>query len=55
MFYVAKVFQALGVADVGYALYMGILQHSSMAEEIVLTLIGVGVFSLGRTLEKRLV
>jgi len=55
MFYVAKVFQALGVADVGYALYAGIAQHSSMAEEIVLTLIGVGVFSLGRTLEKRVV
>lgn len=55
MFYVAKVFQALGVADVGYALYAGIVHHSSMAEEIVLTLIGVGVFSLGRTLEKRVV
>jgi hypothetical protein len=55
MFYVAKVFQALGVADVGYALYVGIVQHSSMAEEIVLTLIGVGVFSLGRSLEKRMV
>ncbi len=54
MFYVAKVFQALGVADVGYALYAGVMQHSSMAEEIVLTLIGVGVFSLGRTLERKL-
>jgi hypothetical protein len=52
MFYVAKVFQALGVADVGYALYTGVTQRSSMAEEIVLTLVGVGVFSLGRTLEK---
>lgn len=55
MFYVAKVFQALGVADVGYALYAGIAQRASMAEEIVLTVIGVGVFSLGRTLEKRVV
>lgn len=55
MFYVAKVFQALGVADVAYALYAGIVQNSSMAEEIVLTLIGVSVFSLGRTLEKRAV
>ncbi|MGH7772172.1 MAG: hypothetical protein ACREQA_08020 [Candidatus Binatia bacterium] len=53
MFYVAKVFQALGVADVGYALFVGILQNYSMAEEIVLTLIGVGLFSLGRTLEKK--
>ncbi len=54
MFYVAKVFQAIGVADVGYALFMGIMQNYSMAEEIVLTLIGVGVFSLGRLLERKL-
>jgi len=53
MFYAAKVFQALGVADVGYALFAGIVQGISMAEEIVLALIGVGVFSLGRVLEKR--
>jgi hypothetical protein len=54
MFYVAKVFQALGIADVGYALFVGITQGRSMAEEIVLTLIGVGLFSLGRALEKSL-
>ncbi len=54
MFYVAKVFQAIGVADVGYALFMGIMQNYSMAEEIVLTLVGVGVFSLGRLLERKL-
>lgn len=53
MFYVAKVFQALGVADVGYALFVGITQRSSMAQELVLTLIGVAVFSLGRALEKK--
>jgi len=53
MFYVAKVFQAVGVADVGYALFVGVVQNSSMAEEIVLTLIGVGIFGLGRVLEKK--
>lgn len=53
MFYAAKVFQAIGVADVGYALFVGIARNASMAEEIVLTLIGVGVFSLGRVLERR--
>jgi hypothetical protein len=53
MFYIAKVFQALGVADVGYALFVGIVRDSSMAEEIVLTLIGVGLFSLGRALERK--
>jgi hypothetical protein len=55
MFYVAKTFQALGIADVGYALYVGITEGRSMAEEIVLTLVGVGLFSLGRALERRTV
>jgi hypothetical protein len=53
MFYIAKILQALGLADIGYALYVGILKNSSMAEEIVLTLIGLGVFSLGRALERK--
>jgi hypothetical protein len=53
MFYIAKIFQALGIADVGYALYVGVSQGRPMAEEIVLTLIGVGLFSLGRALERR--
>ena len=53
MFYIAKIFQAIGVADVGYAVYAGIVQHASMAEEIVLALIGIGVFSRGRTLENK--
>ncbi|MGH7829674.1 MAG: hypothetical protein ACREP8_05805 [Candidatus Binatia bacterium] len=53
MFYVAKALQALGIADVGYALYVGIVQSFSMAEEIVLTLIGVGIFALGRVLERK--
>jgi hypothetical protein len=53
MFYVAKILQALGLADIGYALFVGIMRNSSMAEEIVLSLIGVGVFSWGRALERR--
>jgi hypothetical protein len=53
MFYVAKILQALGLADIGYALFVGIMRNSSMAEEIVLTLIGFGVFSLGRALERK--
>jgi hypothetical protein len=50
MFYLAKILQGLGLADVGYALFA---EKSSMAEEIVLTLIGLGVFSLGRVLERK--
>lgn len=53
MFYLAKILQALGLADIGYALFVGILRNSSMAEEIVLTLIGLGIFSLGRALERK--
>lgn len=53
MFYVAKILQALGLADMGYALFVGVMKNSSMAEEIVLALIGLGVFSLGRTLERK--
>ena len=53
MFYVAKILQALGLADIGYALYVGVMRNSSMAEEIVLSLIGLGVFSLGRALERK--
>ena len=55
MFYVAKTFQALGIADVGYALFVGVAQGRSMADEIVLTLVGVGLFWLGRALEQRAV
>jgi len=53
MFYVAKVLQAIGLADIGYALYAGMMKNTSMAEEIVLMLIGLGVFSLGRALERK--
>jgi hypothetical protein len=38
-----------------YALFIGIMRNSSMAEEIVLTLIGLGVFSVGRALERKAV
>jgi len=55
MFYVAKILQAIGLADVGYALFVGIIRDSSMAEEIVIALIGVGLFAMGRTLERKLV
>ena len=54
-FYIAKTLQAVGIADVAYALFVGIVREQSMAQEIVLTLVGVGVFSLGRLLERKLV
>ena len=51
MFYLAKVLQALGLADVGYALFVGITRNLH-GEGVLLTLIGLGVFSLGRALER---
>ena len=53
MFYVAKLVQALGIAAVGFTLFVGIFQGIAMAEEIVMTLIGVVVFALGRVLERK--
>jgi spore maturation protein SpmA len=53
MFYLGKLLQALGIADVGFAVFKGIFWHIAMAEEIVLTLIGVTVFWLGRVLESK--
>jgi hypothetical protein len=54
MFYVAKILQAVGLADVGYALFVGIVKDFSMAEEIVLMLIGLAVFSFGRAIERKI-
>lgn len=37
----------------GYALFIGIVKDFSMAEEIVLTVIGLAIFALGRALERK--
>lgn len=50
-FYLAKLLQALGCADVGYALFIGVTQERGMGKELLLLGIGVLVFSLGRYLE----
>ena len=53
MFFLAKVIQALGVADVGYALFVGLSEEHGMGRELMLMLIGFAVFSLGRVVERR--
>ncbi len=53
MFYLAKILQALGIADVGYALFVGLTEEKSMGKELWLLGIGVVVFYLGRFLETR--
>jgi hypothetical protein len=50
-FYLAKLLQAFGFADVGYALLVGVTEERGMGKELLLLGIGVLVFSLGRYLE----
>ncbi len=50
-FYLAKLLQAFGFADVGYALLVGVTDAHGMGKELLLLSSGVVVFSLGRYLE----
>ena len=52
-FYLAKFLQAFGIADVGYALFVGMTEEKSMSKELWLLGVGVVVFYLGRFLETR--
>ena len=53
MFYLAKLVQAVGFADVGYALFVGVTEEHSMGRELRLLLMGVAIFYLGRLIERR--
>lgn len=53
MFYLAKLVQALGIADVGYALFVGLSGAQSSGRELWFMAIGLGVFYLGRLMERR--
>jgi hypothetical protein len=53
MFVLAKVIQALGVADVGYALFVGLTEEHGMGRELLLMLLGFAIFSVGRFVERR--
>ena len=52
MFVLAKVIQAFGVADVGYALFVGVTEEHAMGRELYLMLLGFAIFSLGRYAER---
>jgi hypothetical protein len=52
VFYFAKVLQAVGFADVGLGLYLGIA-HDDMWKELYLALTGLGFFAVGRLIERR--
>lgn len=53
MFYVAKLVQAIGFADVGYALFVGVTEEHAMGRELQLLVIGIVIFYVGRLLEQR--
>jgi hypothetical protein len=53
MFYLAKLIQALGFADVTYALFVGLTQEHSMGRELTLMLVGAVIFYAGRLLERK--
>lgn len=53
MFFLAKLIQALGIADVGYALYVGLSEPHSMGRELMLMALGFVIFSVGRLVERR--
>jgi len=53
MFYLAKVIQALGFADVSYALYVGLTEEHGMGRELTLMCIGAVLFAIGRLLERK--
>ncbi len=54
MFYLAKLMQAVGCVDVGYALWVGLSDEQGMGRELKIALVGIAVFYLGRLLESRL-
>lgn len=52
MFYVAKLIQALGVAQVTVALVIGLSQEDSLTRELELMVVGAVIFYLGRLVER---
>jgi len=51
LYILGKVLEALGCADVGFALYVGITQPHGMGDEFKLTGIGILVFLAGYIIE----
>ena len=52
MFYVAKLIQAFGFADVTYALFVGFTEEHGMGRELTLMAVGAVIFFAGRLLER---
>ncbi len=52
MFFLGKLLEALGCADVGFALYVGFTQPHGMGKEFQLAAIGIVVFVVGYATER---
>lgn len=52
VFMFAKILQAVGVADVGYGVYLGITQDD-LWKELYMAVTGLALFWVGRVLEAR--
>ncbi len=52
MFLLGKILEALGCADVGFALYYGIANEHGMGKEFQLAMVGVAVFAIGYMAER---
>ena len=52
MFYLVKFIQAVGLADVGYAVFVGISEEN-LGREYRLAAIGIAIFLVGRFIEQR--
>lgn len=52
MLFFGKILEALGCADVGFALYVGLTQEHGMGKEFELAAIGMLVFGLGVLAER---
>lgn len=53
MFYFAKLIQAVGFANVCYALVVGFTEDHSMGREMTWMMIGVVIFAVGRLIERQ--
>ena len=53
MFYLAKLLQMIGFADVSYALFVGFTEEHSMGRELTMMMIGAVIFFAGRFLERQ--
>jgi len=48
-----KAVQLIGIFEVGFALFAGIILKSSMGVELGLLALGFGIFLLGRLIERK--